>query len=129
MSVTLKGLDDVTQKLRRIPATMASRSAWEEIAGEFSARLRAATPPGYSRKLQDSVIFSVTDEGAEVGYDEGVETAGRPELDSVTRPRTRGRSVLRKWAKPEELEAVLQETLSSYSPVSVIARRAADGIT
>jgi hypothetical protein len=129
MTMVLRGLDDVVDRLRRLPASMATRSAYEEIASEFSARLRAATPPGYTKKLQDSVIFSVTDESAEVGYDEGVETAGRPELDSVTRPRTRGRSVLRQWTKAEDLQTVLEETAASYSPVSVIARRALDGIS
>lgn len=123
MGVTLRGVDEVVEKIRRIPATLSTRSAWEEIASEFSARLRAATPPGYNQKLQDSVIYSASEDSAVIGYDESVETAGRPELDSVTRPRTRGRSVLREWAKAEDLETVLEETVNSYSPISVLSRR------
>jgi hypothetical protein len=124
----VSGIDEVVAAIRRIPSSLSSRSAYEEIASEFSARLRAATPPGYNRKLSDSVLSEVGDNSARVGYDQALEVAGRPELDRgrVTGPpRTAGRSVLRRWAKTDELETVLGEAVDAYAPevASVMARR------
>jgi len=117
MKSTISGLDDVVASIRRFPASLATRSAYEEVASEFAARLRAATPPGYNRRLQDSVLVEVSDTSARVGYDADIETAGRQELDRVTGPpRTRGRSVLRRWIRPDELETVLGDVVDSYLP-------------
>lgn len=117
ITAELVGLEELAAAVRRVPTSIDRRSVFEDVSQQFSARLRAATPKGYSGKLKDSVIYSVEDEQAEVGYEAGVETAGDPSLDSVTRPRRRGRSVLaRAWVKPEQLESVLQEAFDSYAP-------------
>lgn len=126
MTVKLEGLDETLAAIRKFPSSLSSRSVYDEIASEFSARLRAATPPGYNRRLQDSVLSEVSDSSAKVGYDESLESAGKPEYDKVTgRPRARGRSVLRRWAKVDELETVLGEVADAYAPevASVMSRR------
>lgn len=91
---------------------------FDEVSQQFSARLRAATPLGYSGKLRDSVVWESDDEEAVVGYEEGVEKAGNPKLDSVIRPTTSGRSVLR-WTPVDELEGVMEETFDAYSSTAV----------
>lgn len=131
IGVSIEGIDEITEKLRAIPTSIDRRTIFEEVAQKFSARLRAATPVGYSKKLRDSVIYQVSDDSAEVGYESGVETAGNPDLDSVTRPRTRGRSVLRKWVQADELESVLAETFDAYAAEAVthLEEAFADGIS
>lgn len=131
IEVSLEGVEEIAEKLRNLPTSIDRRTVFEKAASQFSARLRAATPVGYSQKLRDSVIYQVSDESAEVGYEEGVETAGNPDLDSVLRPRRRGKSVLRKWVQPDELESVLEETFDAYAPeaVAMIEEGLADGIS
>lgn len=121
ISVELQGLEEVVSAVRRMPTAADRRSVFEDVSQQFSARLRSATPGGYSGKLKDSVIYTASDEQAEVGYESGVETAGDPSLDSVIRPRRRGRPVLAKaWVKVERLESVLLEAFDAY---------AADGVS
>lgn len=132
ISVELQGLEDVVAAIRSLPTSIDRRAVFEDVSQQFSARLRAATPKGYSGKLKDSVVFSVEDEQAEVGYEVGVETAGKSSLDSVRRPARRGQSVLaRYWVKPAELEAVLQETFDAYAAdgVSLMESRLSEEVT
>jgi hypothetical protein len=131
IGVSVEGVDKITEKLRKMPTSIDRRTIFEEAAQTFAARLRAATPDGYNQKLRDSVIYQVSDESAEVGYEAGVETAGNPDLDSVTRPKTKGRSVLRKWVQAGELESVLEETFDSYAAeaVTLLEEKFADGIS
>lgn len=116
IAVELQGLDELIETIRRIPTSLDRQSVFEDVSQQFSARLRAATPKGYSGKLRDSVVYSADDEQGEVGYETGVETAGDSSLDSVIKPKRRGKSVLaRNWVRPAELEAVLQETFDAYA--------------
>lgn len=117
--VRIKGLNEIIAKLEKIPARIDSETVLGEASEIFAARLRAATPKGYSGKLKDSVIYESEGEEAFVGYEREVETAGNPDLDSVIRPKTRGRSVL-KWVSTDELGTVLEETFDVYSPEGVL---------
>lgn len=119
ITISLDGIDAVLDSVRSLPTSIDRRPVFEEVSQKFSARLRAATPRGYSGKLRDSVVYSVTDESAEVGYEEGVETSGDPSLDSVLKPRTLGRSVLKRWAKAEDLESILSGTLDAYEAEAI----------
>lgn len=133
ITLTLSGLDETIDELRRLPTSIDRVPAFTEVASEFAAILRAATPPGYSRRLPDSVIEQVDETSAVVGYDERVETAGNPQYDSAVSPRTRGRSVLRRktWVRPDELTAILEDTFDAHADrlVSTLEERLADGIS
>lgn len=118
MKVELKGVDEVLDAIRQLPTSFDTRSVFEGVSERFSDRLRAATPPGYSGRLEKSVLWQADEEEGLVGYDEGVERAGNPALDSVIRPNTRGRSVL-KWVAVDELESILEETFTAYAPEAV----------
>ena len=104
------------------------------FAAANSAVLREETPPGYNKKLRESVLYEADESGFSVGYETGVDTAGGQER-SVTRPRTSGRSVLarrgRRWVSVEELETVLEEAWDSRSDeiLSIIERSVASGIS
>jgi hypothetical protein len=116
ITVELQGLDELLESIRNIPTSIDRQAVFEDVAQRFSARLRAATPKGYSGKLRDSVIYSADGEQGEAGYEAGVETAGDASLDSVIKPKKRSKSVLaRNWVRPSELEAVLQETFDAYA--------------
>ena len=115
----ITGLKEVVAELKKLPTSIDRAPVFEEVAEIFAARLRAATPKGYSGKLKDSVIYEATDEEAFVGYEREVETAGNPDLDSVIRPKTKGRSVL-KWVSADELGTVLEETFDAYSAEGVL---------
>ena len=115
----ITGLKEVVAELKKLPTSIDRATVLEEVAEIFAARLRAATPKGYSGKLRDSVIYESSDEGAFVGYEQEVETAGNPALDSVIRPKTRGRSVL-KWVSSDELGTVLEETFDAYAAEGVL---------
>jgi hypothetical protein len=116
ISVEVQGLEEVIDAIRKIPTSIDRKAVFEDVAQQFSARLRAATPKGYSGRLKDSVIYDASDEQAEVGYEQGVETSGDSSLDSVLRPKKRGKSVLaRNWVRPSELEAILAETFEAYA--------------
>lgn len=116
ITVEIQGLDELLETIRKIPTSLDRQSVFEDVSQQFSARLRAATPKGYSGRLRDSVVYSADDEQGEVGYEVGIETAGDPSLDSVIKPKGRGKSVLaRNWVKPAELESVLQETFDAYA--------------
>lgn len=133
ITVSLEGVADVVAAIRALPTSISTEPALEEIGQTFSARLRAATPKGYSGKLKDSVLYEVSSGGGEVvvGYESGVETAGNDRLDSVRKARTRGRSVLRTWVKAEELESVLSDTFDAYIPeaMSVLERSLPDVVS
>lgn len=118
MKVELKGVDEVLDAIRQLPTSFDTRSVFEGVSERFADRLRAATPPGYSGRLEKSVLWQADEEEGLVGYDEGVERAGNPALDSVIRPNTRGRSVL-KWVAVDELESILEETFTAYAPEAV----------
>lgn len=131
ISISVTGVDGVLETIRRIGTSVNTASAYEEVCQQFSARLRAATPVGYSGTLGDSVVYEVSDESGVVGYEAGVETAGEGDPESVLRLRTRGQSVLAKnWVKPSELEAILQDSLAEYQQegAALIESRLSDGI-
>lgn len=131
ITLEVTGLSDLVESLRRLPTSLNRSPVFEEVAQQFSARLRAATPVGYSEKLKDSVLYEVGELEARVGYEPGVETAGDESLDSVLQPRQRGRTVLsRNWVRPLELEVILQETLDAYTgdAASVMESRLAEGL-
>jgi hypothetical protein len=65
------------------------------------------------------VIYDSSDDEASVGYEQEVETAGNPKLDSVIRVATRGRSVI-KWVSTDELSTVLEETFDAYAAEGVL---------
>ena len=117
--ISVAGLNEVIARLEKIPARVDSETVLGKASEIFAARLRAATPKGYSGKLRDSVIYESEGDKAFVGYEREVETAGNPALDSVTRPKTRGRSVL-KWVSADELSTVLEETFDAYAPDGVV---------
>jgi len=117
--VKVTGLNEVIDELRRLPSSIDRAIVLDEAAEIFAARLRAATPIGYSGKLKDSVIYESSEDVASVGYEQEVETAGNPKLDSVIRPRTRGRSVL-KWVSSDELGTILEETFDAYASEGVL---------
>lgn len=116
--VQIEGLDELAARLAKLPLQVDAESVLGAASEIFAARLRAATPKGYSGKLKDSVIYEADGEEAFVGYEQDVETAGNPALDSVIRLKTRGRSVL-KWVSTDELSTVLGETFDAYSPEGV----------
>jgi hypothetical protein len=116
--VKITGLSEVVRELNKLPSAIDLGEIYTDTADIFAARLRAATPPGYSGKLKDSVIYDVSGEEALVGYEREVETAGNTSLDSVIRPTTKGRSVL-KWVPADELETVLEETFDAYAAEGV----------
>lgn len=117
MSAEILGLQETISAIKAIPLVIDREKAFADVAGQFKARLTDATPIGYSGKLKKSVIAQVDDEEAIVGYEEGVETAGNPKLDSVTRPRTRGRSVL--WVSAESLEELLAQEFEDFEGTAV----------
>lgn len=116
--VKITGLSEVVAELKKLPSSIDQGKVFGEVSEIFAARLRAATPNGYSGRLKDSVIYEASNDEALVGYEREVETAGNPELDSVIRPRTRGRSVL-KWVPADELGTVLEETFDAYAAEGV----------
>jgi hypothetical protein len=117
--VKITGLNEVIAELKKLPESIDRAPVLEEVSDIFAARLRAATPRGYSGKLKDSVIYEASDKEAFVGYEREVETAGNPDLDSVIRVATRGRSVIR-WVSADELGTVLEETFDAYAPEGVL---------
>jgi hypothetical protein len=120
------GYDDLLEAVRSFPTTLDYEPAYREAADFLAEKLKENTPKGYNRKLPDSVITVVTAAGAEVGYERGVETAGDRSLDSVTRPRTRGQSVLSRWVSADQLSSILEQTYDDFADESV--RIFADGI-
>lgn len=114
----VSGVNDVIRELEKLPDSIDRAAVLRDAAEIFAARLRAATPRGYSGRLKDSVIYEASEDAALIGYDKEVETAGNPELDSVIRPKTRGRSVL-KWVSADELGTVLEETFDAYAAEGV----------
>jgi hypothetical protein len=117
--VKITGLNEVISELKKLPSSIDRAPVLEDVAEIFAARLRAATPQGYSGKLRDSVIYESSDDEAFVGYEQEVETAGNPALDSVIRVATRGRSVI-KWVSTDELSTVLEETFDAYAAEGVL---------
>ena len=124
----IRGLDEFVDKLKSLPSVIDRQGPLKEVSSKFESVLVEATPPGYSGKLKNSVVSAVSDEEAIVGYEGGVETAGNPKLDSVTRPRTRGRSVL--WVRVDSLEQVFEDAFGSFSSeaASVLESRFAEQV-
>jgi hypothetical protein len=114
ISITATGLDETEAAIQGIVARIDSAKVLGDVSSTFASRLRAATPAGYSGRLRDSVLQENNESSSAVGYDKAVETAGNPRLDTVIRPATVGRSVLR-WTRVGELEAVLEETLDAFA--------------
>lgn len=133
ISVDVDGIADVVASLRAIASKARTSSSVADVGQDFASRLRAATPVGYSGKLRDSVVYSETDDGVDVGYEEGVETAGEARLDSVLSVSTKGKSVIRRkqWAKASELESIMQETFDSFASeaATVLEERLLSGIS
>lgn len=111
--IDLKNAEETLKKLQRVPTAMDRLVVLEEVAEDLHEAVQDETPDGWSGKLRDSVLMHSTSDEAVVGYDDEVETAGNPALDSVLRPRTRGRSV-RVWVKPDDLQTVLEAVVAEY---------------
>jgi hypothetical protein len=116
--LTATGIDEVIKSLGDIDSVLDRSGILDSLAEDFADELREATPPGYSKRLKDSVERTES----EVGYEQGVETAGDKSLDSVTRVSVRGRTVLRRsrWVQPEGLEEVLMSTVAKSAGGSVL---------
>lgn len=122
----VNGIDRVIADTEKLIDSLDIQSPIEDVSEDFASIVRSATPPGYSRKLRDSVIVQVGDDQGEVGYEEGVEKAGNPKLDSILTPRTRGRSVL--WVHVQDLQSILEDGLDSFEAeaISVLETRYSD---
>ncbi len=116
--IVVSGLTEVMAKLRKVTSVIDREVVTTSVAEKFVARLRAATPVGYSGRLRESVLYEASEDLAVVGYDEGVETAGNSELDSVLRPGKRGKSVL-KWSPVDELTSVMEDTFDGFASEAV----------
>jgi hypothetical protein len=121
ITIRIDGVDEVSKSILSVPGKILTRDVLDETSQEFSARLRAATPVGYSGKLPTSVIALSEDTMAEVGYEKGVDTAGNKKFDSALRPSRKGRSVLhsstnkkRRWITVGDLESIAEEAFSAY---------------
>jgi hypothetical protein len=132
ISVSLEGLEDAIAAVRGVPSLLNTRTAFDEAGRYLSSVVREATPPGYTANLQKSVTYEAGEESLLVGYEDGVATAGDDKYDSVTRPRTQGRSVVRRrWVKRDELSVILSEAVDDGLPeaLSVIERSVSRGIS
>lgn len=117
MRVEVAGIEEAIAAIKELPSVIERRQVLSRVASEFHQKLASATPIGYSGKLQKSVVAEVDDEQGVVGYEQGVEKAGNPKLDSVTRPRTRGRSVL--WVHVESLEEIATQAFEDYQDTAI----------
>lgn len=117
MKIEVTGLEETIDAIRDLPSVLDREQVFTRVSSQFKQRLSSATPVGYSGKLQRSVVAEVDDDHGVVGYEEGVEKAGNPKLDSVTRPRTRGRSVL--WVHVESLEELATQEFEDYQDTAV----------
>ncbi len=111
------GLEETKQALLDFPSVLDTDRALRDVASQFRARISSVTPVGYSGRLKRSVMAEFDEGVARVGYEEGVETSGNPELDSVLRPRTRGRSVL--WVPAEDLGELLAQEFEDFEGVAM----------
>lgn len=119
--VSLVGLESLKEKLGDLPTVLDSSQALADVARQFKDRMSAVTPAGYSGRLKRSVIAEFDAEEVRVGYESGVETAGNPKLDSVLKPRTRGRSVF--WVPAADLGELLAQDFEDFEgeALSVLA--------
>jgi hypothetical protein len=117
IGIEIQGLEETIDALQALPTVIDRGQVFSQVSTQFKQKLTAVTPAGYSGKLQRSVIDEVSDEQAVVGYEAGVEKAGNPKLDSVTRPRTRGRSVL--WVRVEDLEDLATQEFEDFEDTAV----------
>lgn len=132
ISVSLEGLDEAIKAIRGVPSLLDTQTAFDEAGQYLSAIVRDATPPGYTGRLPDSVTYEATVDSLLVGYEQGVTTAGDDKYDSVTRPRTQGRSVVRRtWVQRDILSEVLADAVDDSLPgaASVIERSVSRGIS
>lgn len=86
------------------------------LASSFAERLRGETPPGYSGRLKESVIWESAGDSVLVGYESGVETGGNPSLEDIPRQR---RTVLT-WVQDDELETVLVRGFTSFQSEATV---------
>jgi hypothetical protein len=133
ISITISGLNETVEAIQKLPTIVGGRPVFEEAAQAFSARLRSATPPGYSGRLKDSVIYEAEERESVVGYEKGVETSGNPKLDSILAVKTKGKSVIarRKWVHAADLESVLGDAFDAYKDdaVTLLEERLSSGIS
>jgi len=99
--------------LSRLPS---ASDASLHLASVFADRLREATPPGYSGRLPDSVIWETAGDSVLVGYESGVETGGNTSLEKIPRRR---RTVLT-WVQEDELESVLLREFDAFRTESSV---------
>lgn len=117
IGVEIQGLEETIAAIRAVPSVLDREKAFTDASSQFRQRLTEVTPVGYSGKLKKSVIAEVGPDEAMVGYEKGVETAGNPKLDSVLKPRTRGRSVL--WVPAEDLEEMITQEFEDFQDVAL----------
>lgn len=112
--ITIVGVDEVVESVLAMPGRVDARPTLGRAAEDFAARLRAATPIGYSGRLPASVLTDVQETSASVGFDVKVEDAGRPELDAKRKSvlfRDMGK---RRWITAGELDDITGEALSAF---------------
>jgi hypothetical protein len=130
--IEIRGLDETIAALQGLPASLGVATAFDEAGQFLSAIVRDATPAGYTGRLPDSVVYESSESGLTVGYEQGVATAGEDKWDSVVRPRTRGRSVIRRrWVRRDELPVILAEAVEgrSQEALEIIERSVARGLS
>lgn len=110
ISISLRGLDEVVEKIKAIPTALGRDTVFDGATKEFTVLLASKTPPGYSGRLGRSVLSASVDGGSVVGFDEGVETAGDSALDG----RRKSRKRRRRWVSVDELETVLMASADEY---------------
>lgn len=112
IDVKLSGIKELSAAVLAMPSPARMSNGFRQLATTFSDRLRAATPPGKSGRLGQSVIWSADASGGFSGYESGVETAGVPEA--------KGRSVFlrrggKAWVSPGTLETITDEVFSAFA--------------
>ena len=118
IDVKISGIEELSAAVRAMPSPARMSDGFRQLANTFSDRLRAATPPGLSGRLGQSVIWSADASGGFSGYESGVETSGTREAStSAISPQTRGRSVFRRsaWVTPDALEIIADDVFSAFS--------------
>lgn len=112
--ITIRGVDETIEAMVSMPDRLGVDTVLADVSHEFSGRLRAATPVGYSGDLQSSVM-SVPEPGRSVvGYGKGVETAGGESRRKSVLYRKETMSRKRIWVPSEELASILFEAFSAY---------------
>lgn len=108
ISVRLDGLDKAIEEIRSVPDSIGIEAGMRAASEEFASVLAGATPPGWSGTLPEYVLA----DNLLAGYDSLVETSGNPALNTSGARLSRR---LRRWVSVEELDTVLQDTVSRYT--------------